>query len=257
MSLLSLPEPTHWPTGRRRLAWVTAAVAVFVTLGIGFGTRNLLRGDPLSAGVLVGMLPPFVLALIAVRRVARGRTTLCARVDSTGTRLRSDRTSGALLTIALAVWIPVGVVIAVATTTGDLELFSSTRGRVASIVLATSATIVAAVGLVSAWRRSGVGYVKLTPEGIEIADILRTNRVAWTQIIAVDDHTESKSTRKALVLKCSDDRESVIDGADYYVPHGAGLYWMVRHYRLHAEDRGELVDARAVQRLSDGRFEVE
>ena len=49
----------------------------------------------------------------------------------------------------------------------------------------------------------------------------------------------------------------MIDGADFYVPNGVGLYWAVRHYWRHPEDRVELGDGRALQRLSEGRLDVD
>jgi hypothetical protein len=101
-----------------------------------------------------------------------------------------------------------------------------------------------------------VGYVKLTPAGIEIADIFTTTPVAWKDVESIDDHAESKKSRKAVVIKHSGGTESVIDGADFYVPNGVGLYWAVRHYWRHPEDRVELGDVRALQRLSEGRLDV-
>ena len=256
MPVLNLPDPANWRVGGRRPTVVTVTIVVFVGLGVYFAVRNLLRADPLSALVIVGVLVPFVLTLIAVQRVARGRTTLRINVDSTGTTLRADRTSSLLVMLVMATVISVGVLVVTTTVTGDLELFTSTRGRIASAALMTVATAVAVWGLVSARRRGGVGSVKLTPDGIDIANIVRTTRVQWNDVVAVDDHSASTKTRKAVVPKRTDDAESVIDGADFYVPNGAGLFWMIRHYWNHAQDRGELIDARAGQRLSESRFEA-
>ncbi|MFA7513234.1 MAG: hypothetical protein WCZ29_22390 [Mycolicibacterium vanbaalenii] len=44
--------------------------------------------------------------------------------------------------------------------------------------------------------------------------------------------------------------------ADIYVPGGAGLYWLVRHYWKHPGDREELVDGRAPKRLAEGKFDL-
>jgi UDP-N-acetyl-D-mannosaminuronic acid transferase (WecB/TagA/CpsF family) len=75
--------------------------------------------------------------------------------------------------------------------------------------------------------------------------------------VAVDDHSETnKKTRKAIVLRIEDGTEKTIDGADFYVPNGIGLYWMVRHYWRHPDDRVELTDDRALRRLEEGRFDT-
>jgi hypothetical protein len=41
------------------------------------------------------------------------------------------------------------------------------------------------------------------------------------------------------------------------VPNGAALYWMIRHYWLHPENRIELTDGRALERLRNEDFEPE
>jgi hypothetical protein len=170
--------------------------------------------------------------------------------------LRADRTCTTLVLLAFAVMVPLGLIVVVFTLKGQLHMFTSAGGKIVSVALAAAVTVTAAVGLISVWRRGGVGYVKLAPAGIDVADMFRTTSVAWKDVVTVDDHAESKRTRKAVVIKYSGGTESVIDGADFYVPNGAGLYWAVRHYWRHPEDRVELEDGRALQRLSEGRLDV-
>jgi hypothetical protein len=215
-----------------------------------------LRGDYLSALVILVLQVPFLLALIAIHRVAGGRSTLRATADSTGLTLRADRTFSAIMLIAFVVAIPLGLAIVVLTLTGQLHMFPTMGGKITSVALAAAISVTAAVGLISVWRRGGVGYVRLAPADIEIADIFTTTSVAWNDVETIDDYAESKKTRKAVVIKQAGGTESVIDGADFYVPNGAGLYWAVRHYWRHPEDRPELGDGRALQRLSEGQFDV-
>jgi hypothetical protein len=59
------------------------------------------------------------------------------------------------------------------------------------------------------------------------------------------------------VLSLQDGTEEIIEGADLYVPRGAALYWMVRHYWRHSDGRAELTDGRAVDRLREERFELD
>ena len=59
-----------------------------------------------------------------------------------------------------------------------------------------------------------------------------------------------------MVLRLRDGKEEIISVADIYVPGGVALYWLVRHYWRHPEDRTELVDTRAKERLRDGRFDL-
>ena len=257
MSVLTLPEPANWPAGRRRVTRLNLIFTGFFAVGLFVGARRLLLGDPLAAFVAIALLVPFILALIAVQLVSRGHTALRATHEPSGTTLRPDRTFSSLMLVLFGSFIPIGLVVVIFTLTGDLHLFASKRGQTSAVVGMSLVAATAISALITAWRRGGVGYVKLTPSGLDIADIKRTESVAWDHLITVDDHSESNTkTRKAIVLRLRDGTEKTIDGADFYVPNGVGLYWMVRHYWRHADDRVELTDGRALKRLEQGRFDT-
>ena len=258
MSVLRLPEPANWPAGGGRLIRLTLVMAAFFTVALFFGTRSVLRGDYLEAAVGAGLVLPGVLVIVTVQFVSRGQTTLRADHDATGTTLMPDRIFSTLGILVIAMMILVGVVFVTFTLTGHLHVFDSRRGQAAAVTGMSLATVTAISGLITAWRRGGIGYVKLSSAGIDIANILRTESVTWNDVIGVDDHSKvNKKTRKAIVLELQDGTEKTIDGADFYVPNGVGLYWMVRHYWRHSGDRAELADDRALERLREGRFDVE
>jgi hypothetical protein len=120
--------------------------------------------------------------------------------------------------------------------------------------------LIAVSAVVAGVRRGGVGHLKFTPAMVEIADVLKTRVLEWDDIIDVKDHSESKDGKKAgrsVVLCLRDGSEQVIGGLNLYVPTGVALYWMVRHYWKHPEDRMELVDTRAAERFRDGRFALD
>ncbi|TFV61495.1 hypothetical protein E4P42_00935 [Mycobacterium sp. PS03-16] len=144
--------------------------------------------------------------------------------------------------------------IAIALPLGALDISMSGGMRLFSPIVAGFAALVGIVGLVRGWRRGGIGYVDFTADGIDIANIAYTESVDWDDIADVRDTAQSKKTRKAIVLVLRDGDEKVIDGADIYLPGGAGLYWMVRHYWQLPENRPELNDGRALKRLREGRF---
>lgn len=100
------------------------------------------------------------------------------------------------------------------------------------------------------------GVCPLDPAGIENTNLIHTKFYAWEDIANVLDEPSKKRTRKAVVLALKDGSEAIIEGADLYVPGGVGLYWMVRHYWRHLEDRAELADGRALERLHDQRFDT-
>jgi hypothetical protein len=86
---------------------------------------------------------------------------------------------------------------------------------------------------------------------------LSNDIVEWDDIVRLADHSKAKKTRKAAVLTLRDGNEKIIDGLDFYVPKGALLYWMIRHYWLNPDERAELVDGRALERLKAGRFDID
>ncbi|MCH9731544.1 MAG: hypothetical protein K0U84_18035, partial [Actinomycetia bacterium] len=91
---------------------------------------------------------------------------------------------------------------------------------------------------------------------IENADILATRMFEWDDVVDVADHAESRKAQRAVVLRLRDGHEEIISFANIYVPRGVALYWLVRHYWRHPEDRMELADSRAAERLRDGRFDL-
>jgi hypothetical protein len=258
MSLLTLPEPAHWPEGQRRLTKLTLAVALFVAIGIFVGVRKIANGNVLEGVVAFGFLPLFLAVVIAVQLMSRRPTVLRASHDHTGTVFRPNRVITTVAFSLLVYFIPFGLAVVALTLTGHLHLFASRHGQAVAVIGMALAICTALTGLLTAWRRGGVGYVKLTPTGVEVADIKSTEFVAWDDIDDVDDHSDvNKKTRKAVVLRRRDGSEKVIDGCDFYVPNGVGLYWMVRHYWRHPSDRSELTDDRSLARLDEGRFDTD
>jgi hypothetical protein len=233
---------------------VTAAGLAPAVGALGFGLRALSRGSYLTALVMCGLGASFVLVVVALQFVRRGRTALRAEHDSTGTVLLPDRRFAALVVVSLVLATLSMLTITVAVPMGVFDIPMSGGMKTFSPLVAGFGALAGVAGLLTGWRRGGVGYVGLSPDGVDIANIVYTESVDWDDIAQVTDTAQGKKTRKAVVLQLQDGSEKVIDGADLYVPGGATLYWMVRHYWLHAEDRTELGDGRAFERMSDGRF---
>lgn len=151
--------------------------------------------------------------------------------------------------LLLAFFIPRGVI--------DMPM---TRGlQIFSPPLFLAVAVFAAIGLISWVRRGGVGYLKFSPAMVEIADVIKTRAVEWDDIVDVTDHSETKDGKNAgrsVVLCLRDGSERAVGGLDLYVPRGVAVYWLVRHYWLHPEDRMELVDSRVDERFCAGRFDL-
>jgi hypothetical protein len=223
-------------------------------VALGFGLRALLRGSYLTAVVTLALGSSFVLVVVALQFVRKGATTLRAEHDSTATTLLPDRRFTVLVIASLVLATLSMLAIAVGVPLGALDIPMSGGMRTFSPFVAGFGALVGAAGLLTGWRRGGVGYVDISPDGVDIANIVYTESVDWDDIADVADSVETKKTRKAVVLKLRDGSEKIIDGADLYVPAGVRLYWMVRHYWGHPDDRAELTDGRALERIADGDF---
>jgi hypothetical protein len=256
MSVLKLPEPAEWGRGSR---FAVLAIALCVGVGLaygGLGAAAAARGNYLTTAVTIGWSAFLLLFASAISLLVSGRTTARTTSDATGFTLRVDQRCSALLLLAVVAALPSTLIFVVAAPFGAIE-FAETRAlRTVWVGAAVVALCTVSWGLITAWRRGGVGYVKLTPATIENADVRTTRTFEWQDVVEVAAHAESRRTPRAVALRLGDGSEEIIGMPDVYVPGGAGLYWLVRHYWKHPEDRDELVDGRAPQRLAAGRFDL-
>lgn len=259
MSVLKWPEPSGWSTSRRRLILVSLSGLVIVSASAALGVRALLRGEYANAVGFSGLCPLPVVTVLWLFSVQCGRTSLRTEYDPTGTTLRPDRRFTVATCVGLIVFVCAMALLFVLIRTGKLDDVSTMiRGvRTSAQALTVVGVTVGILGLITAWRRGGVGYVKLTPSGCDLADIAHTDSIAWNDITDITDTSASKKTRKAVVFCLRDGGEKILDGADFYVPNGVGLYWMVRRYWRRPQDRAELTDGRAADRLREQQFPLQ
>jgi hypothetical protein len=160
--------------------------------------------------------------------------------------------------IGLACFIPAGIAFLVFAPTGQIVVPLSRGWRIFTLIGVGFAVAIAVRGVITLWRKRsiGMGSVQLTPTGIAVTTAVSAESTAWDDVVDLSDEAAPKKTRTAIVLRRKDGTEQVLDGADFYVPKGVGLYWMVHHYWRHPEDRAELTDDRALTRLRDQRFDT-
>jgi hypothetical protein len=252
-----LPEPKGWRDGRRTFRWVLLGWFVINAPIVYWGVAATVRGHYLTTALTIGWVAVALAVVEGLMLASFGRTSLRATDDSTGTKVLPDRRFSVLCFAGFAAFIPSGVLFVIFVPRGDIDIPMSRGMQIFSPALMGAAVVVAVVTLITAWRRGGMGYLKLTPVGIENANVAFTKSFAWDDVANVTDKAETKRTRKAIVLCLQDGSEEIIEGADLYVPRGAGLYWMVRQYWHNPQDRFELTDGRAIDRLREGRFELD
>jgi hypothetical protein len=258
VSVVNLPEPEAWQRARPKFRWLYVAGFVFIGIGFQYAISAAIRGSYPTAvfTFLLAAIP--VLVVVGMARASYGLVPYRVRYDASGTSVLPDRWLGVLSLVMVLAFTAAAVLYNVLYFTGTLKTSTSSLPRRASPYAFAGVAILVVGRLVVGWRRgNGVGRVRLTPAGIENTDLIHTKFYAWDDIADVLDGPEKKRTCKAIVLALKDGGEAILEGADPYVPRGVGLYWMVRHYWRHPEERSELADGRAHERLIEERFDID
>lgn len=251
-----MPEPPGWARAERRVLLATVAGLCISVPPEVYAVRLVFHGSYPTAIMLFGFGLFPLIVVVALQFVHRGWTTLRAEHASTGTVMLLDRWVAGTFVFGLGVGAATMLAMAVAIRFGTLDMPMSRGQAIWAFCLTVFAGLFNLAALYTLWQRGGVAYVELAPDGVEMANVVKTEFVRWDEVVEVTDRTEEQKTIRAVVLRLREGDEKVLDGLDFYVPGGATLYWMVRHYWSHPEDRSELVDGRAMERLRNGQFET-
>ncbi|TQK30364.1 hypothetical protein [Arthrobacter sp. SLBN-53] len=250
MAHQQLPDPTNWKS-RPVLIPFAVLFAAVISVYCVFETVDAIAASDWTSATVAGMFAAGITAFLASIAVGKlGSETLRAEASAAGTTFRSHPVAMALLFVAflaLAICSAVSV-------TGYLA------GKTISIVpegkefkaffAMSNVLLLSLYGTVAVASRGHKTFLRLSADRVEYADVRRTRAVPWDRIEDIVDIAPRVRAHHPAVLrsKGSDDR-LVIHHLDGYVPHGATLYWMIRHYWLHPEDRHELEDGTALERL--------
>ncbi|MGV0718614.1 hypothetical protein ABQE93_24740 [Mycolicibacterium sp. XJ662] len=259
MSVLNLPEPANWAKADKRLLWVCIGFYGLIAYFTVEGILAAVRGSYLTAVLVFGVVAFPILVGVLLLMAATGRTRMRTTTDAAGFTVRPDKRYGILYFTGIIAAIPSSFLFAYFLPRGMIDLSMSRGMQIFYPVLLMSAGMVAVFALVTGFQRREIGHLKFTPAMIDIADVLRTRTLEWDDIVDVADHSESKEGKnsgRSVVLHLRDGSERVIGALGMYVPTGVPLYWLVRHYWRHPEDRMEFVDGRAAERLRAGRFDL-
>ena len=137
----------------------------------------------------------------------------------------------------------------------ELPFAAPGRGLVNQSLMG-SLLVLSLIGLAALVKRREPGYLRIGRDGVENADIFRTRTARWEDIVDITDKADKRS-RIPIVLILRDDKPIVVPNAASYAAGSSALYWMVRHYWKHPENRIELTDGWALERLRTEQFEAE
>lgn len=99
-------------------------------------------------------------------------------------------------------------------------------------------------------RKTGIGWIRLSADGYQFLDGLKTGSGRWTEVAAVTDQQDG-ARFTPLVFKSTDGQVASIESSAMYAgPDGRPLYELVRYYWQHPESRGELTNGQALERFT-------
>jgi hypothetical protein len=211
----------------------------------------IVRGELLNAVVTLGV-SAFCLGFIApFLKVVPGNIASHADCDGKGTTFRPDR--GIDIPIQISIF---GLVLASALFTifaplGKVDIPVPPSMRY-SIPFTTGVVLLMGVPLVwRNFRRGGIKYLRLTPEGFELEQGWRSQSGDWAQVQGVNDEAPGQQapTPDAIVFVMSDGSAPTL-AAGSMTPNGSAMRELVRFYWEHPESRDELTDGGALKRFA-------
>lgn len=173
-----------------------------------------------------------------------------AAFDESGMLLRPDRRMDAVQQRLYAVLALSGLSMLIAWLTGWLYLpLPDGMGDAFPIAFG-------AAGLVAGWiwfvfkRQGGTSYLLLTPEEFEFPDLGSVNSGKWDDIATVTDELPTEARFwTPMVITMKDGSRFVMDSPGSYTPKGTALIELVQFYWRHPDQRIELTNGRALDRL--------
>jgi hypothetical protein len=236
------------------LAFYFLVVNGLALLSAAWAVISLGRGEYPTVVVVLAFAFAFVGLEASLLLVMLGKVTPRAEYTDQGTTIRPDRAVDGLLQ-----WATVAAVIAVTT----YAIFTPLKkidiplpyGKRMFLVLAIGTALTGIANLWTLLKRGGVSFLRLHQHGFELGQGISSVDGAWDDIADIADRRPGKSPpfRATLFVVFHDGRTRTV-AVDSYTPKGAALRRFVRFYWLNPDQRGELTDGRAVQRLADERF---
>lgn len=263
-----LPKPPHWtdppPSRFRVVLLVCAILGVMAALSLAtsagrFGLAQVVL--PVWAAVM----------LLASMTVARRRQSKATSTDY-GTTLYVDRSASRVLMVGIGVLSALAILYSALVLAGlDMPpLVVSRRHRHSSH--ATDPTesalftgifgLALAISLPIVWKRYTGNFLNLSPDGFYAQEKpVKTGR--WDDVLDILDFVPWADPALAptpnapltpIVFVMRDRSLQMLPSGSGYAPNGRAVFWMVRNYWLHPEERAELLNGVALNRLAQEEF---
>ena len=184
-------------------------------------------------------------------------STLRGESDSTGTTLRGDPLVGYFLCLSfIGAAVSSGLYL-FAPHGNETILFSAAGRDLVNQYYMGCLFIVSLIALPVMFRRHRSIYFRLAADEVEYSDTTRPITRTWVDVTDITDEEVKRPSHRPISILVKNDKPILIRNAGGFVPDAPALYWMVRHYWKHPENRAELTDGRALERLRNQQFEPE
>ncbi|MGV0811338.1 hypothetical protein ABQF34_05210 [Mycolicibacterium boenickei] len=247
-------QPENWKNRTVVLALAYLMFGGMVVACVVMAVKALERDDNTYALIAAGFGVAIGSALIASGLGAMGSTALRGVSSEAGTTLRPSPTTRWCMRVATISLILTAVLyLMAAQSRNDLPFMNPDDPWDATTTM-WILLIITVIG--GGWYlvKGKAPAVRLGPDGITYVEGSRVHTESWDDIVDITDIPPNRNSRHPICLIREEDRPVVIENASTYAPSGAALYWMVRHYWLHPENRMELTDGRALERLRRADF---
>ncbi|CRZ16418.1 hypothetical protein [Mycolicibacterium neworleansense] len=252
--MTQIRQPENWKNRAAVLALAFVLFGGMVVACLVMAANALQRDDDVYAVISGGLAVTIASVLVSTALGAFGSSTLRGVSSEAGTTLRpSPTTRWCMAVAAMSLTLTAVLYLMAARWRNDLPFMNPGSPGDATTMM-WILLIITVIG--SGWYlvKGKTPVVRLGPDGVTYVEGSRVHNESWDDIVDITDISPNRHSRQPICLTREDDRPVVIENAGLYAPVGAALYWMMRHYWRHPENRVELTDGRALERLGIADF---
>lgn len=207
------------------------------------------RAEFLSAVVALGSAV-FALAMVAMLViVASSNVSPRVTFDGAGVLVRPDcRVDGLLMASTVGGFIAMALY-AICEPLGKLDIPAFGRNQTYFVIACALGVLVGVMSLRQMFIHRGSSYVRMDIEGIETGNTMTSAERPWNEVADIADRPPKGSRPTGATYIVSVDGRTRVLPTGWYTPEGQQLRDVLRFYWQHPDQRAELYDGRAVQRL--------
>jgi hypothetical protein len=210
------------------------------------------RGEYLTIVVLAAYVTSAVAFTVSMSMILLGAVSPRATADTGCVLIRPDRWVDGLQKLTVVSGFVAVTVFAIFHQMGRIDIPLPPGNHQYIVIMASIGALVGIPNIWQMFKRGGLSFQKLSPEGFELGEALSSVRGGWDDVVAISDRRPGKEppVRATLFVKFRDGKIRT-QAIDAYTPGGDALRRFVRYYWANPDAREELTDGRAVTRLAD------